>query len=129
MNAVQPHEAILALLETYFEGLYRADSAMLTTVFHPDARYVSALPEDYRVLSFPEYRQVLDQRVSPALKGESRSERIISIETAEPNLAFARVEMTMLGRDYTDFLTLIFDQGRWAIMAKIFHYEIANRGD
>lgn len=129
MTSAKPHEAILALLETYFEGLHKSDSALLATVFHPHARYVSAVPEDYRVLSFPEYRQILDQRVSPASTGELRSERIVSVETAEPNLAFARVEITMMGRDYTDFLTLIFDQGRWAIMAKIFHYEITNQGD
>lgn len=129
MNPSQPHEAILVLLETYFEGLYRADSAMLATVFHPDAQYVSAVPKDYRVLSFPEYRQVLDTRVPPANTGETRRERIISIETGGNTLAFAKVEMTMMGREYTDFLTLVFNQGRWAIMAKIFYYEMTNQGD
>lgn len=128
MNSPKPHEAILMLLETYFEGLYQADSDMLATVFHPHAQYVSAVPEDYRVLSFPQYRQVLDQRVPPASTGDARKERTISIETGGDTLAFARVETTMMGRDYTDFLTLIFDQGRWAIMAKIFHYETANQG-
>lgn len=129
MTSARTHEAILALLETYFEGLHQADSAMLATVFHPHAQYVSAVPEDYRVLSFPEYQQILDQRVSPASAGEIRRERIISIETGAYNLAFARVEMTMMGRDYIDFLTLIFDQDRWAIMAKIFHYDMTNQGD
>ena len=128
MITTEPHEAILALLETYFEGLYRADSAMLATVFHPHSLYVSTVPEDYRVLSFPEYRQILDQRVPPADTGETRKERIISIQVGGRTLAFAKVEMTMLGRNYTDFLTLVFDQGRWAIMAKIFHYETANQG-
>lgn len=129
MNSSQPYEAILALLETYFEGLYRADSAMLATAFHPHAQYVSVVPEDYRVLSFPEYRQVLDQRVPPANTGETRRERIISIETGGNTLAFAKVEMTMMGRNYTDFLTLVFDRGHWAIMAKIFYYEMTNQGD
>ena len=128
MNSLKSYEAILALLETYFEGLHKADSATLSGVFHPRAQYVSATPEDNRVLSFNEYRQVLDQRVPPATNGETRNERIISIETGGPTLAFARVEMTMMGRDYTDFLTLIHDQGRWAIMAKIFHYENTNQG-
>jgi len=128
MTSAQPHQAILALLDTYFEGLHRADSALLATVFHPDARYVSAVAEDYRVLSFPEYRTLLDQRTAPASNGERRIERVISIETAEPSLAFARVEMTMMGRDYTDFLTLIYTQDRWVIMAKVFLYETADQG-
>jgi len=129
MNAPQPHVAILTLLETYFEGLHRADSDMLAAVFHPDAQYVNAVPEDYRVLSFPEYRQVLDKRVPPANTGETRRERVISIETRANALAFAKVEMTMMGREYTDFLTLVFDRGRWVIMSKIFYYEKTHKGD
>ena len=129
MNTPKPYEAIPVLLETYFEGLHKADSAMLSGVFHPHALYVSATPEDYRVLSFDEYRQVLNQRVPPASNGETRNERIISIETGGPTLAFARVEMTMMGRYFTDFLTLIYDQGRWAIVAKIFHYKMTSQGD
>ena len=84
MNSPKPYEAIPVLLETYFEGLHKADSAMLSGVFHPHAQYVSATPEDYRVLSFDEYRKVLDQRVPPASNGETRNERIISIETLPP---------------------------------------------
>lgn len=129
MITSQPYEAILTLLETYFEGLHHADSAMLATVFHPRAQYVSAVPGDHRILSFPEYREILDERVPPASTGEARKERILSIETGGPTLAFAKVQMTMMGRDYTDFLTLIFDQGRWAIMAKIFHYQVTDQGD
>ncbi|MFE8071208.1 nuclear transport factor 2 family protein [Marinobacteraceae bacterium S3BR75-40.1] len=129
MNSREPHEAILALLETYFEGLHQADSHMLASIFHPHSQYVNAVPEDYRALSFPQYQEVLDQRVSPAQNGERRENRIISIETGGPALAFARVEVTMMGRRYTDFLTLIFNEGRWVIIAKIFHYDRTAKGD
>lgn len=38
-------------------------------------------------------------------------------------MAFARVEMAMMGRVYTDFLTLVFDRDRWWILAKVFHFD------
>lgn len=128
-TTARSHDAILTLLNTYFEGLYRADSAMLATVFHPQLQYVSAVQKDFRVLTLPEYQRILDQREPPEARGELRQEEIVSIDVESHTLAFVKVRMTMLGRDYTDFLTLVFDQDHWAIIAKIFHYESANLGD
>lgn len=129
MNAGTPHEAILALLETYFEGLYQADSALLASVFHPRAQYVNTAPGDERILTLLEYQHLLDQRVSPASNGEPRQQRVISIETTANTMAFAKVQMSMLGRDYTDFLTLIREQNQWRIIAKVFHYQPTPQGD
>lgn len=116
--------AISALLETYFEGLHTADSTLLARVFHPCAHYVSSTPGDFRVLTFQQYQHVLDLRIAPAKRGETRQERVLSIELGGPAMAFVTLEMQMLGRLYTDFLTLVFDQGRWAIIAKVFHYTV-----
>jgi len=133
MSEAEPYHAILTLLESYFDGLYHSDSALLCTVFHPNLQYVNTVPDDYRVLTWAEYKAVLDQRAAPASKGERRNERIISIETGDRNLAFVRVEMTMMGRLYTDFLTLILYQGQWLIISKVFNYKpddnhITNKG-
>ena len=128
MNTAEPYQAILDTLEIYFQGLHQASSEQLARVFHPDARYVSAVADDHRILSFPEYRQVIDQRVAPADAGEPRQERVVSIELEGTAMAFVRLEMTMLGRRYTDFLTLIPHRGRWSIIAKIFHYYLEEKG-
>jgi len=37
--------------------------------------------------------------------------------------AFARVECAIEPKHFTDFLTLVFVDGRWQIMSKVFHYE------
>ena len=134
VNDAESFRAILTLLGNYFEGLYQADSALLATLFHPKAQYVNTVSDDYRVLTLAEYKTVLDQRVAPASTGEQRNERIVSIEIGDKNLAFVRAEMTMMGRLYTDFLTLIFYEEQWLIISKVFHYapndkHIANKGN
>ncbi len=47
----------------------------------------------------------------------------MSVEFAGSVTALARVECTMGPRRYTDFLTLLLVDGRWQIIAKVFHFE------
>jgi len=116
-------DGIVSVLQTYFNGLYHADSQQLALVFHADARYVNTAKDDYVNYSRSEYFEVVDRRQSPASKNELRADKIMSIAFGGENMAFAQVQMSMMGRDYTDFLTLILAQGRWQIIAKVFDYK------
>ena len=71
------------------------------------------------------YFPIVDKRPSPASRGEARADRIISIEFAGPVTALARVECAIGEKSFTDFLSLILVDGRWQIIAKVFHYDIA----
>lgn len=113
---------VIGVLESYFDGLYYADSNKLADVFHSDARYINATEGDYMNYSMPEYFEIVGRRTPPAENGEERSDNITSIEFGTPQMAFAKVSMNMLGRHYLDFLTLIFDNGQWWIMSKVFSY-------
>ncbi|KLN60969.1 hypothetical protein WH96_11090 [Kiloniella spongiae] len=114
--------SIIGVLENYFEGLYQADSKILTKAFHPDARYVNAKDGDYMNYSMLDYFAKVDQRTPPANTGQIREDVINSIEFGGDRMAFVKATMTMMGRDYLDFLTLVYDDGRWQIMSKIFSY-------
>ncbi len=116
-------EEITAVLTHYFDGLYQADTAMLDTVFHPDAHYINTLPDEYLNLPMSEYFNIVDQRVPPASNNELRNDRIISIEVESGHMAFVKARMTMMGREYLDYLTLTNHDGQWRIMSKVFHYE------
>ncbi|MFK5978170.1 MAG: nuclear transport factor 2 family protein [Rhizobiaceae bacterium] len=122
MAGRQDFADVVGVLEAYFEGLYRADSKKLAEVFHRDARYVNTTEGDYMNHSILEYLDIIDRRTPPASSGELHSDRMISIEFGGPRMAFAKVAMTMLGRDYLDFLTLILDDGQWWIISKVFSY-------
>ncbi len=114
---------IEVVLNNYFTGLYHADSSVLASVFHPDARYVNTVIGDYMNYSITEYFDIIDRRTPPSANAEARADQIISIELGSPSMAFAKVSMMMLGRSYLDFLTLICDGEQWQILSKVFSYQ------
>lgn len=116
-------DAVAQVLATYFDGLYHSDTKRLGQVFHPRAIYACATDGKLLHLAMDEYFPIVDKRPSPASKGEARHDRILSIEFAGPVTAFARVECAIEPKHFTDFLTLVFVDGRWQIMSKVFHYE------
>lgn len=116
---------VAAVLQEYFDGLCHSDTQRLRRVFHPQAVYACATAEPAVILRMEEYFPFVDQRPSPASRGETVQERILSIEFAGPVTALAKVECAILPRHFTDLLTLIRVDGRWQIIAKVFHYELA----
>lgn len=116
---------VAAALQDYFDGLYHSDTSRLGRVFHPQAHYYSATDGQLLHLDMAHYFQVVDQRPSPASRGDARTDRILAIEFAGPVTAFARVECSIAPKHFTDFLTLVKLDGRWRIVAKVFHYTLA----
>ena len=121
-----PFDAVIAVLKDYFEGLYRSDTQILRRVFHPAALYASATDGVLLTLRMDEYFPIVDQRPSPASRGEGRTDRILAIEFVGPVTALARVECSILPKHFTDLLTLILIDGRWQIISKVFHFELAS---
>lgn len=123
MNA--PFADVSAVLADYFEGLYRSDTRLLRRVFHPRAVYACATEAPLLRLDMDEYFRIVDQRPSPASRGDPRADRILSIDFIGPVTALARVECDILPKRFSDVLTLVCVEGRWQIIAKVFHYELA----
>ena len=116
---------VAAALQDYFDGLYRSDTSRLARVFHPQAHYYSVTDGQLLHLDMAHYFQIVDQRPSPASRGDARMDRILAIEFAGPVTAFARVECSIAPKHFTDFLTLVKLDGQWRIVAKVFHYALA----
>lgn len=116
--------AVTDLLQDYFDGLYHCDVERLERVFHPQAVYACATEGSLRYLTMQEYFPIVRDRVSPASRGQPRGDRIVSVEWAGPVTAMARVECSIEPRHFTDFLSLVKLDGRWQIIAKVFHFVI-----
>ncbi len=115
--------AVIALLGQYFDGLHHSDTQRLRAVFHPQAIYASASDGALLHRTMAEYFAVVDQRPSPASRNEARADRILAIEFAGPVTGFARVACAIGPKRFIDLLTLVFLDGRWQIIAKVFHSE------
>lgn len=120
---------IEVLLQCYFDGLYHSDTERLARVLHPDALYATAAGGTWVRLSMADYWPVVERRPSPASLGQPRRDRIVRIEFAGPETALARVECQILPRRFVDLLTLVKVEGRWWIIAKVFHHETVDAAD
>lgn len=123
------HAAVVAVLQSYFDGLHHSDTARLRRVFHPLAHYVTATEAAANGgqplhLTMDQYFPIVDARPSPASRKEPRKDRIVSLEFAGPVTAFARVECAIGPKFFTDLLTLIQVDGRWQIISKVFHFDL-----
>lgn len=116
--------AITNVMTEYFDGLYLGDTQRLARAFHPQAHYFTASGGDLLHYDMGQYFPVVDGRPSPASKNEPRADKILSIEFAGPVTALVRAECTMAPKHFLDVLTLVHVEGRWQIVAKVFHYDI-----
>ena len=119
-----PFDEIIAALRDYFDGLYFSDTQRLRKIFHPLAIYACATEGTLRTLRMDEYFPIVDKRPAPASRGDARRDRIVSIEFAGPVTALARVECAIEPKHFTDLLTFIYVEGRWQIIAKVFHSDL-----
>ncbi len=124
-NSFDPRfEPLIQAISVYFDGIHHSDTALLRQVFHPKARYSCATEGALTHLSMEEYFPIVDKRPSPASRNEPRADRILSIEFAGPVTAFAKLECAIGPKFFTDFLTFVHVDGRWQIIAKVFHFDL-----
>ncbi|WP_310618652.1 nuclear transport factor 2 family protein [Flexibacterium corallicola] len=114
--------SVTKLMEDYFEGLYQADSNRLRQVFHPRLSYVCVTEGDELYLDLETYLSKVDKREPPAQRGEKRSDSILEISFGGVQMAHVKAQVSMLGRDYLDYLTLIRHGNGWRIVSKVFSY-------
>lgn len=120
---MNPAEAdIRRLLGQYFDMLHHCDIGLLRRVFHPEALYATADEADLLLRRMPAYEAVIAAREPPAVRGEPRRDFIEHIEIAGANTALARVRCSFGQRDFVDFLSLVRVDGRWQVIAKVFHF-------
>jgi hypothetical protein len=125
-DAAPAFAAIHRTLQDYFDGLHHSDAAGLGRVFHPSALYACATGGTLQVLRMDEYLPMVARRPSPASRGQARADEVVSIELAGPETALARVRCTIAPKRFTDLLTLVRLDGRWQVIAKVFHFDLAD---
>jgi hypothetical protein len=112
------------VLQDYFDGLHHSDAQRLRRVFHPQALYATASDGKPLVLRMDEYFPIVEARPSPASKGEARTDCIVSIELVGPVTALAKLRCSIRPKNFVDLLALIRVEGRWQVIAKVFHWEM-----
>ncbi len=125
MNPGNEFAEVSAVLAEYFDGLHFSDTTRLRAVFNPQAQYFCATDGTLLHLDMEQYFPLVNGRPSPASQGQSRTDRIVSVEFAGPVTAVARVECSIPPKHFQDLLALVKLEGRWQIVSKVFHYTVA----
>ncbi len=126
-NAATETASILHLLAQYFDGLYNGDAGLLADVFHPQAIYACVTEGTLTHLDMGTYLPVVAKRESPASRNEQRTDAVRSIDFVGPVTALAHVECSIGEKQFSDLLNLVHIDGRWQIIAKVFHFDIATQ--
>ncbi|WP_144732110.1 nuclear transport factor 2 family protein [Acinetobacter oleivorans] len=119
-----PITEIQKQLEQYFDGLYFCDVQLLNNVFHPDAIYINVTEQPILRLSMVEYFPIVASRISPASKQQTRQDKISSINLIHERLALVHVECVIHPKYFYDALTFVFEDDKWRIISKVFHYQL-----
>ena len=109
------YQAIHAILQDYFDGLYEGDVKKLRGVFHEDAWLKAS---DYRK-SRDEWLDAVASRQVPKDEGMQYKFNIMSLEIIGDQ-AMVKADVPLLAAHFIDFLGLLKEDGEWKIVNKMF---------
>ena len=117
-------EAIKETIQNYFDGSYFGDGVKMDKAFHK-AAHIYGLADEGGLTDW--HRDDFVAAVGrPRPEGTSfkrdhaQQDEILSIEFTGENTAVARVTLRVGKTFYTDILCLLYLDGQWGIIAKLF---------
>jgi len=114
---------IKATLADYFDGIYHSSEQKLRRAFNEGAHVYCATDGTLQDFDLDAFVSRVTGRESAASQHHPRTDRIVAIDFSGPNSALAKVELSIPGLDFVDFLSLMKIDGHWRIVAKTYHYD------
>ena len=119
MNFEQADPAIQKLLADYFDVMHHQDMNVFDKVFHKNCCLYSTQTGEMSLRPYDVYREVVANRESPASLGNARREKVLMFDQVSPTLALVKVQLEMFGGVMQDYLNIVFIDGQWWILAKM----------
>jgi hypothetical protein len=119
MNFEQADSAIKKLISDYFEVLHFQDMELFDKVFHKDCVLYSAQSGELSIRPYAIYREAVANRQSPHDAGNARRDQVLMFDQISPTLALVKPQLEMFGGVMQDYLNLVFLDGQWWVMAKM----------
>ena len=114
---------IIEFLETYFVMLYEGDADTMEKVFHPGAHISFVDNGEVTIAGRDVLKGRIASRQSSKDAGVAREDNILAIDFINANYAMVKVNLVIVDRLFTDYLSLIKNNGEWIIVSKTFHSE------
>jgi len=114
---------LLEAVDVYFRALHACDTALLDSVFHPSSTLYDVDEDVVTVDPYPEWRDVVANRPSPASVGQDRDDEIVSITWLSEKTATVHVRLLVIGKVFVDHLSFVDGSEGWRIVNKVWHLE------
>lgn len=114
---------IIEFLETYFIMLYEGDAETMEKVFHEGAHISFVDNGEVTIAGRDVLKQRIASRTSSKDAGVPREDNILSIDFINKDYAMVKVNLVIVDRLFTDYLSLIKNNGEWIIVSKTFYSE------
>jgi hypothetical protein len=111
---------IQKLLDDYFEVIHAQDMQLFDRVFHQSCCLYSAQGGEVVLRPYAVYRDVVANRQSPKELGNTRRDKVLMVDQISDTLALAKVQLEMFGGVMQDYLNLVYLDGKWVVMAKMY---------
>lgn len=112
-------DGIQKLMDDYFEVMHHQDMELFDKVFHKDCCLYSAQGGEISLRPYAVYREAVAARQSPASLGNPRKDEILDFDQISDTLAWVKPQLQMFGGIMQDYLNLVYLDGQWWIMAKM----------
>lgn len=119
MNFDHADDGIKKLLSDYFDLMHFQDMELFDRVFHKDCTLYSTQGGTMNIRPYVVYKDVVANRQSPAEMGNARRDSILDFDQVSPTLAWVKVQLEMFGGVMQDYLNIVYIDGQWWILAKM----------
>ena len=119
MNLTDADPAIQQLITDYFDVMHFQDMDLFDRVFHKECVLYSAQTGELNIRPYSVYREAVANRQSPAELGNARDDSVLMFDQVSPTLALVKPQLQMFGGVMQDYLNLIFLDGQWWIISKL----------
>jgi hypothetical protein len=111
-------QAVVALIDDYFNLAYEPKSREFNKVFHPSCLVQWLHEGQLNTLSSRDYVALINGRPSPQSTGAPRDEAILSTENISDSLSTATVRVRIGQKLFNDHFVLHKVEGSWLITTK-----------
>ena len=111
-------QAVLALIDDYFNLAYEPTSRDFNKVFHPSCLVQWVQEGQLNTLSSQDYSALIHGRPSPRSTGAPRDEAILRIENISDLLSTATVRVRIGKKLFNDHFVMHRVEGQWLIATK-----------
>lgn len=119
MKFADADPALQQFMQDYFDVMYYQDMDLFDKVFHPECVLYSAQTGELNIRPYSVYRDVVENRQSPASQGHARNDQVLMFDQVSPTLALVKPQLELFGGVMQDYLNLVFLDGQWWIISKM----------